>query len=165
LALLNIPSHTAIGESNDTSLHAWYVKYKAVVEAQHTLGMMSAEGTWPGKKPTNTDLIKLFLSPSMWHSHVKKMSKVSQYPVMQKWLEGQGDAPSDLELWGFERGSYNFADLFNWFDRQEEGPSKGKDKGKGKQKEGTDDNEGGSKKKKKKTEEATGSKKPRKARK
>jgi hypothetical protein len=149
-----------VGGSNDTSLQTYYKKYKACIEAQHTLDLMSAEGTWPGKKPNHTDIIKCFFSASMWHSHVKRMSKVSQYPLMQQWLEGGDDAPEDLKVWGFEKpvASYNFVDLFIWLDRQEEG----KDKGKGKKKEktqevdtDTDGNEGSSKEKRKKKKKVT----------
>jgi hypothetical protein len=71
-----------------------------------------ADGSWNGNKLTGADLIQLFVSKSFWHSHYKPLfSKVSNYPDMLKWLDGEKDRLSDEDLWGYKKGSYNFKDL------------------------------------------------------
>ncbi|KAF8226977.1 hypothetical protein L208DRAFT_1497175, partial [Tricholoma matsutake] len=51
---------------------------------------------------------------------------------MVSWLERRKDAPSNIELWGYEKVAYNFKDLFAFFDgkAEEVGKSGGKSKGK-----------------------------------
>jgi hypothetical protein len=36
---------------------------------------------------------------------------VAEYGDMVAWLEGGEDAPSDVEVWGVEKGQYGFGDL------------------------------------------------------
>jgi hypothetical protein len=141
LAILNIPMHLL--DKDDTSLKSYYQKYKACLEAQHAVDDMTSRGQWPSqKKPNLTDIIRLFVSPSMWHSHVKKMSRVSDYPLMQEWLEGGDNAPGDLDVWGFTQINYNFTDLLAYFDNQDDSKA-----GKGKKKQTVGKGSGGSKRK------------------
>jgi len=110
MTLLEIPSHlTNCAERN---IHFAYEKYKAYLSATQTLSTCISEGTWPGKKPSSTNLIEIFLSKSMWFSHYKPaFSKVSNYPLMIEWLENRDDKPSDLEVWGVEKAYYSLTDL------------------------------------------------------
>ena len=102
------------------------------------------KGSWTGGKLTGADLIQLFVSKSFWHSHYKPLfSKVSNYPEMLKWLEGDKDRLSDEALWGYKKATYQFNDLKKYLEQNE--MKKGKGKGKVK-----DDKLGGSSKKKKK---------------
>jgi hypothetical protein len=103
LAALAIPPHLT-ARDKDQSLHLHYLKYKACLQAQQTLDMRCAEGTWPGKKPTSTEIIELFTSKSMWHSHLKcAFSTINNYPLMLKWLDGGEGSPSDLDVWGWNK--------------------------------------------------------------
>ncbi|KAK2463875.1 hypothetical protein APHAL10511_004106, partial [Amanita phalloides] len=146
---LEIDKHLV--EKDDTSLKAYYKKYKACIQAQHKVDDLASTGKWPAqKKPSFTDLIKIFVSPSMWHSHVKKMSRVPNYPLMQEWLEGGEDgksAPDDMEVWGFTKTNYNFVDLMAYFDGQDKSRAKkGKSSGSKQKKKNVDKSEGSSKK-------------------
>ncbi|KAK2461053.1 hypothetical protein APHAL10511_006900 [Amanita phalloides] len=124
ISLLNIPLH--LTDKEDTSL--------------------KSSSQWPARKKSNQqDLVDIFISHSMWHSHLKRMANVSNYPVMQAWMEGGENAPTDIEAWGYGKVNYTFVDLFRFFDEQEK-----KDGDKGKEKEHVDENEGTKKKKKKK---------------
>ncbi|KAG6850353.1 hypothetical protein H0H87_012495, partial [Tephrocybe sp. NHM501043] len=51
------------------------------------------------------------------------------------WLDNDSDRPSDFELWGFEKLSYNFADLKEYFKGHAGATEKGSKKGKEKEKE------------------------------
>ena len=88
---------------------------------------MVSNRSWNRKKLTAVDLIELFVSKSFWHSHIKpNFSKVSNYPLMVKWLENDlEESVSDLDVWGVEKASYNFKDLHAWL---EESAGKGKKK-------------------------------------
>ena len=96
---------------------------------------MVKNGEWPGKKPTESDVIDMVVSRSMWYSHYKKLSlKISQYPDMLEWLKGGDEAPSDYEIWGEDKGTFMFRDLVSWLEEKET-RMKWKGKGKGKAKE------------------------------
>jgi len=110
MTLLEIPSH--LTNRAERNIHFAYEKYKAYLSATQTLSTRISEGTWPGKKPSSTNLIEIFLSKSMWFSHYKPaFSKVSNYPLMIEWLENRDDKPSDLEVWGVEKAYYSLTDL------------------------------------------------------
>jgi hypothetical protein len=104
LTLLNIPQQLARDsgsqECGEQGLRFNYQKYQACLNAVHKLGQMVKDGQWPGRKPSETEVVELFVSKSMWYSHFKKLfSKVPRYPQMQKWLKGGEDAPEEYELW------------------------------------------------------------------
>lgn len=128
LTLLGIPTHLC--DRSDHSLHTSYQKYKAHLEASQTYDRMIADGSWTGDKLSSLNLIELFVSKSFWHSHVKKyFSKVSNHPLLVAWLENiPEDQPSDLEVWGFEKSSYNFKDLDTYLQQQVVGKGKKKAK-------------------------------------
>jgi hypothetical protein len=132
---LDIPFNLA--DRKDGSLHFAYQKYKAFLQAMQTLAELSSSGEWEGKKPSVTDLIEIFQSKSMWHlHHSEAFSRVSDYPEMVSWLEKKKDAPSNVEVWGYEKALYNFKDLFAHLDSKlkEEGKSRHKGKAKAKAK-------------------------------
>ena len=55
----------------------------------------------------------------MWHSHVNHYFKViGDYPEMQMWLEDANGAPTNSELWGVQKQSYNFTDLATYMENQ-----------------------------------------------
>ncbi|KAM6492665.1 hypothetical protein JOM56_012389 [Amanita muscaria] len=173
ISLLKIPQQLVrdfgIKEHQDVGMKFQYRKYQACLAATQTLSSMVAAGTWPGRRPSDTDIVELFVSKSMWHSHFKKMfSRIPRFPLMQKWLRGDDDAPDDLTVWGEERTIYTFKDLSVWLDRMEKKALKveksakkkhsddddesKKEKGKGKEQETVEEKEkdhGDSKKKKK----------------
>jgi hypothetical protein len=148
--LLGIPTHL-VG-SGDVPLPVAYQKYKAFLVACLTLDNKVAEGKWTVKRPSQTDLIELFVSKSFFHSHYPKhFSKVADYPEMVAWLDGDSES-ADIDVWGVQKVNYTFSDLSVWLenggrwesDSEDEskvkrGKGKGKEKGlrkgKGKEKE------------------------------
>ena len=127
MTLLEIPSHLSI--RNDRNIRVAYSKYKAYLQASQTLTGMVTDGSWPGKKPSATDLIEVFVSKSMWFSHYKPgFSKVADYPDMVEWLEGGDEIKSDLEVWGVEKSAYSLLDLKKFVDNGTLAEKKGKGK-------------------------------------
>ena len=79
-----------------------------------------ANKSWVGEKLTGADLIELFVSKSYFHLHYKKFfSKVSDYPDLADWLEGSPNAPSDVDIWGEERGIYHLKDLSKFMEEHD----------------------------------------------
>ncbi|KAG6912182.1 hypothetical protein DXG01_016675, partial [Tephrocybe rancida] len=122
-------------ESTDRGLRAAYQKYCAFLHAETTLREKLDDNSWVGQKPTNTEIIEIFVSKSMWHSHYSLFGKVSNHPLLIKWLDNDPDKPGDFELWGFEKLSYNFADLREYLKGQAGATEKASKKGKEKEKE------------------------------
>ena len=113
--LLGVPAHL-VGPG-DISLQVAYQKYCAYLIACQTLDQMHADKSWRGKKPSKTELVEIFVSKLFFHSHYKHLfSKVAEYPDMVKWLEGNGDQDSDVEVWGIEKTVYAYKDLEIWLD-------------------------------------------------
>lgn len=131
--LLKIPSHLIRNNTSspdrDGELCISYHKYQIALQAVSSLARMAKDGEWPGKKPSELDVIDLVISKSMWYSHYKRLfPRVAQkYPDMLEWLKESADAPSDWDIWGEEQGTYSFADLVVWLDEKDKG-KKGKDK-------------------------------------
>ena len=140
ISVLDIPSH--LTDSGDISLQTAYQKYKAYLLASQTVETMMANNAWMIKRPTQTDLIELFVSKSYYHSHYKRFfSQVAQYLDMVAWLENQPDQMSDIDVWGIWRTNYTFMDLKVWLknggmlESEDEYGEMGKGKGKGLKKE------------------------------
>ena len=119
MSCLHITLHLA-DCTDHHGLHFAYQKYKVFLEANDTLASLCASGKWEGKRPVITDFIEKFQSKSMWHAHyAKALSKVGNYPEMVSWLNREKNAPSNMALWGFEKASYNFKDLFTFMKDEE----------------------------------------------
>jgi hypothetical protein len=146
---LGIPLHLAVRD--EWGLRLCYEKWKAYLTASNTYTNMRTDGTWTGPPLTGKDIIEIFVSKSHFHSHFKKsFPKVSDHPDMVEWLNNEGDTTNpnyNRLVWGFDKATYTFIDLFKWLDDAgENNRKKGKGKGKGKDKKNKE--EGGSKKKK-----------------
>jgi len=129
-----------LADKSDGGLRQAYAKYKAYLQACQTYSEMKSNKSWVGDILNGADLIQLFISKSFFHSHYKKyFSKVSNYPDLVDWLEGDPGAPPDKDLWGEEKASYTFKDLEAFLEECER-----KKKKKGKQVK-DDKDEGGSK--------------------
>ena len=111
--LLHIPIYLTNRAPAD--LRTSYQKYLAFLIASTTLDKMCAAKTWPGKKPSVTDLIECFIPKMFWHDYYKpSFTKLSSYPTMVSWLEGGDDVPSNVEAWGVEKSAYVFKDLIEF---------------------------------------------------
>jgi hypothetical protein len=134
--ILGIPAHLVreVGRDSgerDGELHISYLKYQTALQAVATMAKMVKDGEWQGKKLAELDVVDLVISRSMWYSHYKILfPKTSRnHPDMLNWLKETADAPSDLEIWGMEKGIYRFSDLTQWLQgKEEEGIGKGKGK-------------------------------------
>jgi hypothetical protein len=111
---------------------------------------MQADRIWPikVKAPTKTQIVEIFVAKSVWHdNHSKVFPLAMQYPIVLRWLKNEGDAPSDLEIFGKESNLYTFRDLREVLERL----GKGKRKARGSVDEGSQKKKKGKKGKKRKS--------------
>ena len=135
ITALGIPKHLTGKSTKDVGLKVYYAKYQACLKAYDTMQNMYREGSWPAPKMVNkTTIVELFVSKTMWHSHVQRFFKnIADYPEMQMWLEGGED--DDLGVWGVTKTSFTFNDLATYMEDINKLRAK-KGKGKKKEKEG-----------------------------
>jgi hypothetical protein len=132
--IFGIPNHLLRDSSKvEGGLQLYYKKYQTCIEALSTSERMANAGEWVIRKPSETEVVELFIGKTMWHSHFKKMfSRVPKYPEMQRWLNDEEDALPAIDIWGEEKSSYTFKDLSAWMEKED---NKARKKGKGKAKE------------------------------
>jgi hypothetical protein len=94
---------------------------------------MGSAGEWGSiRRPSETEIVELFIGKTMWHSHFRRIfPRVPNYPDMLKWLREDDDAPASIDIWGEERTSVALKELREWMDSEDR---KFSDKGKGKAK-------------------------------
>jgi hypothetical protein len=90
-----------------TDLRLTYAKYLAIQKMIEDVGVMERAATWTHEKPTVEDIAKVFMSPSgYFHRPSKLFPKVADGSEMQKWLEGEKDAPAESDVWGDKNPSF-----------------------------------------------------------
>jgi hypothetical protein len=118
--ILGIPRYLLRDKKQDMGLQMHYKRYKACLQALSTAESISSAGDWAIRKPSDTEIIELFIGKTMWHSHLKKLfSRVPKYPEMAQWLDEDEDALPDMEVWGEEKSTFVFKDLQRWLEDKE----------------------------------------------
>ena len=129
--LIQLGISTLLADRSNRSLQMAYQKYKAYLEATNTYERMLADKSWTGARLTSENLINLFISKSFFHSHYKTyLAKVSNHQLLVDWLVNEPDEwPSNIEVWGVEKPSYNWQDLKEYLeDKEKKKRRKGKRK-------------------------------------
>jgi len=113
------------------SLHDYYTKYKALVNANNTMLGLRTNKEWPIHleeqgvdlwTPVFVDLINVFKAKSQYYSIWKPVfSCVSRHPQMKSWLNNDSDCDSDSEIWHITKQSdfYTFRDLTEWLNKRD----------------------------------------------
>lgn len=119
-SILKISPHL-MNKEGKVPLTLAYERYKACNKAMQDFNKLKGAKTWPTTcpEPTATDIIEIFISKSMWHQYYAALfSNISKYPDMVEWLEDGEDRPSSVDVWGFQKTVYSFADLKKWVEEQ-----------------------------------------------
>jgi hypothetical protein len=112
---LQIPNH--LTDRCDADLHLAYQRWKANQSALNLLAERVANGTWPGARPTEQQVYECFISKSTWFLYYRKnFLNIAEYPDMVLWLDKDPSAPSNFDLWGFEKATYHFKDLVQYLE-------------------------------------------------
>ena len=118
------------------SLETAWKRYTTIIKAISRVG----DADWvSGKKPTDSEVIGVYSSKSVFYDQSKVLQHVRLHPEMVEWLEGS-DLDADrveetTSLWGFYKASYALKDLEKWLEqKQRESRTERKGKGKASQK-------------------------------
>jgi hypothetical protein len=102
---LEIPAYLVSLAKGDLCMA--YAKYLALNEAIGTVDRMVRNKQWIQRKPSNDDIIKVFMSKSAYFkNHHKIFPMLDRYPAMEKWLWNGGDAPADVEVWRHQKQTF-----------------------------------------------------------
>ena len=102
---LHIPDHLT-SKFNSGDIRVAYARYLAIGDARRRLSKLSTDGTWTQKLPTLQDVAGLFGGKSTYWNHCDVFAEVPKFPVVEKWLLNEDDAPPDAVLWGSKRPTY-----------------------------------------------------------
>jgi len=92
-----------------------YAKFLDIQRVIAGVTAMEVARTWTYKKPTVTDIAKIYMSRSGYFNRPHKFfPKVQLLPGMEKWLDNKDDAPTKEEVWGDKQPSYqNLSDMLD----------------------------------------------------
>ena len=97
-------------EDSSGGIRFYYKRYLAVLAATLKFNELQKAGKWDAPFiPTIIDFAQIVTSRTMWYSNYRNFEKVSRYPQMIDWLNETENAVSDIELWGFECETYQWA--------------------------------------------------------
>lgn len=74
-----------------------------------------------GKKPTDSEVIAIYSSKSVFYDQAKILQHVPRFPEMVAWLErsNMDQASETTSLWGIYKVAYMFKDLEKWLDQKQ----------------------------------------------
>lgn len=83
-----------------------YSRYLAIGDARRRLSKLASEGIWTQKQPTLHEVAAVFASKSTYFNHNQIFAQVPNFPLLEKWLLNEDDAPVDSVLWGSKKPTY-----------------------------------------------------------
>ena len=102
---LGIPDHLT-SAFNKGDIHMAYTRYLAVDDARRRLSKLRADGIWTQKLPTLEEAAGVFFRRTTYFNHSPVFAEVANFPLVEQWLLGGEDAPSDSRVWGAKKPTY-----------------------------------------------------------
>jgi len=101
------------------SLEITWKRYTTITKAISKVG----EADWDlGKKPTNSEVISVYTSKSVFYDQVKVLQHVQNFSEMVEWLErleSDADQEETTSLWGYFKMVYTLKDLEKWLEQKQ----------------------------------------------
>jgi len=109
ISTLNIPIHlTDRSNKAKADLRMAYAKYVALLAALNSMSALVLSGTWTHQTVSNDDIIEIFMSKSAYFkNHSKVFTMVDRYPQMKMWLLNEDGGPSDYDVWGYQKHTFD----------------------------------------------------------
>ena len=109
ISTLNIPIHlTDRSKQHKGNIRMAYAKYVGLLAALRSMSALISAGTWTHQMVSNDDMIEIFMSKSAYFkNHSKVFMMVDRYPQMKKWLLIAEDSPSDYQVWGYQKHTFD----------------------------------------------------------
>ncbi|PPQ95154.1 hypothetical protein CVT25_013293 [Psilocybe cyanescens] len=92
-------------------------QYHCYCTVSAALDQMAKISKWPDRPPTEKQVIELFIGKSQWSNMwCPTFKRAAQYfPKMSKWLNGDSDSMTAVELWGDDaRAAQYFPKMSKW---------------------------------------------------
>jgi hypothetical protein len=109
ISTLNIPIHLADrSKKHKGDICMAYAKYVGLLAALSSMSALVTGGTWTHQIVPNDDIIEIFMSSSAYFkNHSKVFTMVDRYPLMKKWLLNEDGGPTDYEVWGYQKHTFD----------------------------------------------------------
>ena len=109
ISTLNIPIHlTDRSNKAKGDLHMAFAKYVRLLATLKSMSELVTAGTWTHQIVANDDIIEIFMSKSAYFkNHSKVFTMVNRHPQMKKWLLNADDGPSDYDVWGYRKHTFD----------------------------------------------------------
>lgn len=99
------------------SLETIWKRYTSITKA---ISIVSSSDWDSGKKPTDSEIIAIYSSKSVFYDQSKVLQHVRIYPEMIEWLERLDDqADETTSLWGYHKVGYALRDLEKWLEQKQ----------------------------------------------
>jgi hypothetical protein len=99
------------------SLETIWKRYTVITKA---ISMVSNTDWEMGKKPTDSEVIGVYGSKSVFYDQLKVLQHVRKYPELIEWLERSEDQVEETTtLWGFYKVGYALRDLEKWLEQKQ----------------------------------------------
>ena len=109
ISTLNIPIHlTDRSNKAKGDLRMAFAKYVRLLATLKSMSELVTAGTWTHQIVANDDIIEIFMSKSAYFkNHSKVFTMVNRHPQMKKWLLNADDGPSDYDVWGYRKHTFD----------------------------------------------------------
>jgi hypothetical protein len=127
MTALDMDESLVSDKGSRVSLETTWKRYTTIIKAISMVGETDWES---GKKPTDSEVIGIYSSKSVFYDGAKVLQHVRIYSDMVEWLE-RSDSADDVDettsLWGYYKAVYTLKDLEKWL-LQKQSDRKGKKK-------------------------------------
>jgi hypothetical protein len=117
MSVLDMDQSLISNKGSRVSLETIWKRYTSITKA---ISIVSSSDWDSGKKPTDSEIIAIYSSKSVFYDQSKVLQHVRIYPEMIEWLERLDDqADETTSLWGYYKVGYALRDLEKWLEQKQ----------------------------------------------
>lgn len=117
ISVLDMDQSLINNKGSRVSLETIWKRYTAITKA---ISMVSSSDWESGRKPTDSEIIAIYSSKSVFYDQSKVLQHVRLFPRMIDWLERlEDDVDETTSLWGYHKGGYALRDLEKWLEQKQ----------------------------------------------
>jgi hypothetical protein len=117
ISVLDMDQSIINNKGTRVSLEIIWKRYTAITKA---ISMVSGSDWESGRKPTDSEIIAIYSSKSVYYDQSKVLQHVRLFPTMIEWLERlEDDVDETTSLWGYHKGAYALRDLEKWLEQKQ----------------------------------------------
>jgi hypothetical protein len=117
MSVLDMDQSLISKKGSRVSLETIWKRYTSITKA---ISMVSSSDWDSGKKPTDSEIITIYNSKSVFYDQSKVLQHLPVYPEMIDWLERLEDQVDETtSLWGYYKVGYTLRDLEKWLEQKQ----------------------------------------------